>query len=120
MVTTMIDNYDNVPENSKEKAEEIYNEIIRMLDAENNEKILFKKSVLSAKLKSLIALGSALASQQSQNVVFCVKESMKTGATQKKIMEVLRVAILIAEIPVQKYTEIVQAAFQSFEDHPWQ
>ena len=115
MVTTMIDNYDNVPENSKENAEEIYNEIIRMLNAENNEKILSKKSVLSAKLKNLIALGSALASQQSQNVVFCVKESMKTGATQKEIMEVLRVAILMAEIPAEAYTGIVKDAVKNLE-----
>ena len=111
----MIDNYDNVSDDSKEKVEAIYNEIIRMLDEENNEKILSKKNVLSAKLKNLIALGSALASQQSQNVVFCVKESMKTGATQKEVMEVLRVAILMAEIPAEAYTEIVKDAVKAFE-----
>jgi len=111
----MIDNYDNMPENSKEKVEEIYNEIVRMLDAENNEKILSRKSVLSVKLKNLISLGSALASQQNQNVVFCVKESMKTGATQKEIMEVLRVAILMAEIPAEAYTEVVKDAVKAFE-----
>ena len=43
MVATMIDNYDNVPENSKENAEEIYNEIIRMLRSENNNAFLGKK-----------------------------------------------------------------------------
>ena len=111
----MIDNYDNMLDDSKEKVEAIYNEIIRMLDTENNEKILFKKNVLSVKLKNLIALGSALASQQSQNVVFCVKESMETGATQKEIMEVLQVAILMAEIPAEAYTEIVKDAVKAFE-----
>jgi len=111
----MIDNYDNVSDDSKEKVEAIYNEIIRTLDAGNNEKILSKKSVLSIKLKNLIALGSALANQQSQNVIFCVKESMKTGATQKEIMEVLRVAILMAEIPAEAYTGIVKDAVKVFE-----
>jgi len=56
-VTTMIDNYDNVPENSKENAEEIYNEIIRMLNTGSNDSLLSQKNVLSAKLKNLIALG---------------------------------------------------------------
>ena len=111
----MIVNYDNVPDDSKEKVEAIYNEIIRMLDAENNEKILSKKNVLSAKLKNLIALGSTFASQQSQNVIFCVKASMKTGATQKEIMEVLRVAILMAEIPAEAYTGIVEDAVKAFD-----
>ena len=111
----MIDNYDNVPDESKEKVEEIYNEIVRMLDAENNEKIFSKKSVLSIKLKNLIALGSALANQQSQNVAFYVKESMGNGATQKEIMEVLRVAILMAEIPAESYTGIVKDAVKNFE-----
>ena len=111
----MIDNYDNVPENSKENAEEIYNEIIRMLRSENKDAFLGQKNVLPERLKNLIALGSALVSQQSQNVVFCVKESMKTGATQKEIMEVLRVAILMAEIPAEAYTEIVKNAVKAFE-----
>ena len=111
----MIDNYDNVPENSKENAEEIYNEIIRMLNTGSNDSLLSQKNMLSAKLKNLIALGSALASQQSGDVIFCVKESMKTGATQKEIMEVLRVAIEMAEIPVKYYTEIVKDAVEAFE-----
>ena len=112
----MIDNYDNVPKGPKEKVEEIYNEIVIILDAENNEKILSnQKNVLSAKLKNLIALSSALASQQRQNIVFCVKESMKTGATQREIMEVLRVAILMAEIPAEAYTGIVKDAVKAFE-----
>ena len=86
-----------------------------MLDSENNEKILSKKSVLLAKLKNLIALGSVLASQQSQNVIFCVKKSIKTGVTQKEIMEVLRVAILMVEIPAEAYTKIVKDAVKAFE-----
>ena len=50
----MIDNYDNVPENSKENAEEIYNEIIRMLRSENKDAFLGQKNVLPERLKNLI------------------------------------------------------------------
>lgn len=116
----MIDNYDNVPENSKENAEEIYNEIIRMLLSENTDAFLGQKNVLPEMLRNLIALGSVLANQQSQDIATCVEDCLKTGATQEQIMQVLQLAVLIAEIPAQKYTKIVQAAFQSFEDHPWQ
>ena len=48
------------------------------------------------------------------------ENALKTGATKGHIMQVLQLTILIAEIPVQKYTEIIQGAIQSFEDHPWQ
>lgn len=116
----MIDNYDNVPKNSKENAEEIYNEIIMMLQSENTDVFLNQKNVLAERLKNLIALGSVLANQQGQDIATCVKDCLKTGATQEQIIQVLQLAILIAEIPVKKYTEIVQAALQFFEDRPWQ
>ena len=119
-MTTMIDNYDNVPDDSKENAEEIYNEIIRMLRPENKDAFLGQKNVLPERLKNLIALGSLLANQQSQSVANCVEDCLKTRATKGQIMQVLQLAILIAEIPVQRYTEIVQDAIQSFEDNPWQ
>jgi len=115
----MIDNYDNVPENSKENAEEIYNEIIRMIRSENTDEFLGQKNVLPERLRNLIALGSVLANQQSQDVATCVEDCLKAEATKANIMQVLQLAILIAEIPVQKYTEIVQDAIQSFKDNPW-
>ena len=115
----MIDNYDNVRDDSKENAEEIYNKIIRMLRSENKEAFLGQKNVLPERLKNMIALGSLLANQQSQSVASCVEDCLKTGATKANIMQVLQLAILMAEIPVQRYTEIVQDAIQSFEDHPW-
>ena len=114
----MIDNYDNVPKNSKENAEEIYKEIINLLRPENANAFLSQKNVLPERLKNLIALGAILANQQNQSVATCVENCLKTGATQEQIMQVLRLAILIAEISAKKYTEIVQDTIRSFEVHP--
>ena len=91
-----------------------------MLQSENKDAFLGQKNVLPERLKNLIALGAALANQQSQIVATCVEDCLKTGATKANIMQVLQLAILMAEIPVQRYTEIVQDAIQSFEDHPWE
>ena len=111
----MIDNYDNVPDESKEKVEEIYDEIIRMLRSENNNAFLGKKNVLPERLRNLIALGSALANQQSQSVASCVEDCLKTGATKANIMQVLQLAILMAEIPAEAYTGIVKDAVKNLE-----
>ena len=111
----MINNYDNVPDDSREEAERIYNEIIRMLNAENNDKIFPQKNMLPTRLRNLVALGSILAGQQSQNVASCVEDCLKAGATKEQITEVLRLAIVMAEIPAETYTGIVQDAIKSFE-----
>ena len=81
----------------------------------NSNRTFSEKGMLSARLKNLIALGSALAGQQSQYVASCVKESLRAGATRGEIMEVLRLAIVMAEIPAEHYTEIVQSAIKIFE-----
>jgi len=111
----MINNHDKAPDHSREETEAIYNEIIKMLSMEDSSKTFSEKGVLSARLKNLIALGSALAGQRSQDVASCVKESLRAGATREEIMEVLRLAIVMAEIPAKHYTEIVQNAIKIFE-----
>lgn len=112
-----MEDYNNMPQSSEENADEIYNEIIRMLRIENRGVRFVKKSVLSEKLKNMITLGSILENQQSDQVVNCVEDCLKTGVTKEQIMQILQLAILIAEIPAQKYTEILQDAIQSFEKH---
>ena len=111
----MINNHDKVPDHSRKEAGAIYNEIIKMLSMEDSNKTFSEKGVLSARLKNLIALGSVLAGQRSQDVASCVKESLRAGATREEIMEVLRLAIVMAEIPAKHYTEIVQSAIKVFE-----
>ena len=50
----MVYNNDNVLGNSKENTEEIYNEIIGMLQPENIDGFLVRKEVLPERLKNLI------------------------------------------------------------------
>ena len=119
MVNTVINKYDNVPDGFSEEAGGIYSEIIRMLGAGNNDKNFSQKNVLPTRLRNLVTLGSILAGQLSQDVSSCVEDCLKAGATKEQIMEVLRLVIVMAEIPVQKYTEIVQEAIQTFEDLQW-
>jgi len=111
----MIDNYDNIPENSKENVEEIYNEIIRMIQSESTDTFLRQKNVLPEKLRNLIALGAALASQQSQSIATCVEDCLKTGATKANIMQVLQLVIVMVEIPAKAYTTIAENAIEAFE-----
>ena len=111
----MINNHDKAPDHSRQEAEAIYNEIIKMLSMEDGNKTFSEKGVLSARLKNLIALASALAGQRSQDVASCVKASLRAGATREEIMEVLRLAIVMAEIPAKHYTDIVQNAIKVFE-----
>ena len=111
----MINKYDNMPDGSREDSEEIHDVIIKMLSTEDSAIIFSKKVALSLRLKNLIALGSALATQQSNNVAFCVRDCLKTGATQQEVMKVLQLATEIAEIPVETYTGIVQDVIKSFE-----
>jgi alkylhydroperoxidase/carboxymuconolactone decarboxylase family protein YurZ len=82
---------------------------------EDSNKTFSEKGVLPARLNKLIALASALAGQRSQDVASWVKESLRVGATREEIMEVLRIAIVMAEIPAEHYTEIVQNAIKVFE-----
>ena len=111
----MINNHDKAPDHSREETEAIYNEIIKMLSMEDGNKTFSEKGMLSARLKNLIALASVLAGQRSQDVASCVKESLRAGATREEIMEVLQLAIVMAEIPARYYTEIVQNAIKGFE-----
>jgi alkylhydroperoxidase/carboxymuconolactone decarboxylase family protein YurZ len=112
-----MENYNNIHQSSEENADEIYNEIIRMLYAGDKNVHFAKNSVLSNKLKNMIALGSLLATQQSYKIASCIEDCLKAGATKEQIMYVLQLTILIAEIPVHKYTEILKNAIQSFEKH---
>ena len=115
VVTTMINKHDNISDGSREDAEEIQNEIIKMLSTEDNVVNIPENNVLSLRLGRLIALGSALANQQSYDVAFCVRDCLKTGATKQEVIKVLRLAIEMAEIPVETYTIIVRDAIESFE-----
>ncbi|HUW31607.1 MAG TPA: hypothetical protein VM223_08330 [Planctomycetota bacterium] len=70
---------------------------------------------LSGKLRNLTRLGCALAMQADERIPDCVGDCLIAGATRAEIMEVLRMAILMPEIRVDKYTTIVSDAIERFE-----
>ena len=75
-----------------------------------------KGGTLAPKLKGLIGLGAALAGQRDHEFVeTCVIECLRVGATRNEIMEVLRQAILMAEIPAETHTRIVRDSVEAFE-----
>ena len=112
----MLENMNGVPNKEKQKIDEIYEEIREVLEGKKDVSALRREGSLSPKLEKLIALGSVVANQRDRGVVVpCVIECLKTGATREEIMDVLRQAILMAEIAAKFYSEIVEKAIDDFE-----
>lgn len=113
----MVENTNGLPDESKRGHEEICEEIREVLDGTKDVRALRRKGALSPKLEKLVALGSVIASQRERDVVAsCVIECLEAGATREEAMEVLRQAILMAEIPAETYTRVVREAIDSFEN----
>jgi alkylhydroperoxidase/carboxymuconolactone decarboxylase family protein YurZ len=69
------------------------------------------KGTLSPKIGRPIALGSAIVTQRGREMVeSCVADCLKVGATREQIMEVLRLAIVVAEVPTEVCSKIVNEA----------
>jgi len=67
-------------------------------------------------LRELIAIGSAITTKRGcDTVVSCVADCLKAGASREQILEVLRLAILMAEVPAETYDTIVRKAIGRFE-----
>ena len=78
-------------DNHQKLQEEIFSEIIKLMNGEKDAASVLDRGALSAKLKNLIALGAAIASQQKPEVIsVCVKNCLESGATSQNIREVLR------------------------------
>jgi len=77
---------------------------------------LKEKSTLSPKLRKLIALGSAISTQRGRKTVeSCVTACLKAGATREQIMEVLRLAVVMAETPTAASDVMVSEAIDSLK-----
>jgi len=112
----MLENANEIPDKDKQKAEEIYSEIRELQEGIKSPDAFAKEGTLSPRLKKLIALGSAIASQREHDVVAsCVTDCLEAGAMREEVTEVLRQAILMAEIPAKTYTKIVRDAIDAFE-----
>jgi alkylhydroperoxidase/carboxymuconolactone decarboxylase family protein YurZ len=97
--------------------EEIFSEIMELINGKRNPASVHDKGALSAKLKNLVALGAAIASQQEPEVINdCVENCLKSGATRQNVMAVLQKAILMAQMPVEPYTQTVKDAIDAFAD----
>ena len=100
-----------------QKTDEISKEILKMLDGSPQDVKKYDKEALPSKLRNLISLAAALAFQRSQErVSSCVIDCCKTGANSEEIMEVLRLAIVMAEIPAEEYTAMVRMAIANYHN----
>ena len=112
----MAENPNDSPDELKQKYAEIYAEILKIINGRRSVDECEDKGALSSELRNLIALASAIATQRDRDtVVSCVADCLKTGASREQIMEVLRLAILMAEVPAETYDTIVREAIDNFE-----
>lgn len=112
----MTENVSDVLDEDQQRVEEIHSEIRKLQEGTKSPDAFTKGSKLASELKGLIGLGAAVASQRDYEFVgTCVIECLRAGATRDEIMEVLRQAILMAEIPAETYTRIVRDAVDAFE-----
>jgi len=113
----MVENPNDSPDKLKQKYAEIYAEIREIINGTRSVEELKGEDALSPKLRKLIALGSAIATKRGcDTVVSCVTDCLKAGASREEIMEVLRLAILMAEVPAVVYDTIVRKAIDGFEN----
>jgi alkylhydroperoxidase/carboxymuconolactone decarboxylase family protein YurZ len=112
----MVENAGELPDNLKQEHSKICAEIRKVLDGTKGIDALQMEGALSPRPKKLIALAAALALQREHGIVAsCVADCLNAGVTREEIMEALRLAILMAEIPAETYTAIVREAIDAFE-----
>jgi AhpD family alkylhydroperoxidase len=112
----MVENSNDSPDDLKQKYTEIYAEICEIIDGTRSIGEIKGTGALSPKVRELIALGSAIATQRGRyTVVSCVHDCLKAEVSREQIFEVLRLAILMAEVPAETYDTIVREALDSFE-----
>ena len=69
---------------------------------------------LPPKTRELTALGCAFALRREDRIESCVTDCLRAGATPEEIMEVLRLAAVMAECPGDRYRAIIQQAIDAF------
>jgi alkylhydroperoxidase/carboxymuconolactone decarboxylase family protein YurZ len=112
----MLENMNDFPDQEKQQIDKICELIREVLDGIKSPDTLTKEGTLGLRLKKLISLGSAIASQCERDVIASrVTDCLEACATPDEVKEVLRQAILMAEIPAETYTRIVHGAIDAFE-----
>jgi alkylhydroperoxidase/carboxymuconolactone decarboxylase family protein YurZ len=112
----MVENSNDSPDDLNQKYTEIYAEIREIIDGTRSIGEIKGTGALSLKLRELIALGSAIATQRGRaTVVSCVHDCLKAGVSREHIFEVLRLAILMVEVPAESCDKIVREALEGFD-----
>jgi len=70
---------------------------------------------LPLKTRAFAALGCALALRREDDIRCHVAECLRASATAEEIMEVLRLATVMAECPGDRYRAIIQEAIDAFD-----
>jgi len=94
---------------------EILSEIQKMLrgDAEAG---LRAPQALSAGSRSLIALAAAIAHRREAGVIeACVQQSLASGGTPERVMQVVYQATQMAELPAEDYEAAARRGIEAFE-----
>jgi len=108
----------NQIDSMQQRANQIAGEIFKMLDSPPREAGKYGEETLPLKLRNLISLAAALAFQKNRDIVSdCVIDCCKAGADPEEIMEILRLAVVIAEIPANEYTDMVRMAIADYHNH---
>jgi len=112
----MVEHSNDSSDDLRQKYTEVYAEIREIIDGKRSIGEIKGGGMLSPKVRELIALGSAIATQRGRDtVVSCVHVCLKAGVSREQIFEVLRLAILMAEVPAETYEPIVREAIDSFD-----
>jgi alkylhydroperoxidase/carboxymuconolactone decarboxylase family protein YurZ len=69
---------------------------------------------LSDRERCLVALGCALATGDEDRVASCTTDCLRARAERADIMEVLRLAVLLAEGPAARCRDAVRRALDAF------
>jgi len=83
----MVEDANDLPYKLKQKYTEIYAEIREITNGTRSRDAPKRQGALSPKLRKLIALGSAIATQHGRDVIVsCVADCLEAGATRQEIM----------------------------------
>jgi len=104
----------NGSNSGKQVPDQIMNEIMDMLSNPQVAEQRAGRAKLTDKLKDLVALAAALALERDEQFIEqVVKKCLQDSANPNEIRGVLQVAILIAEIPAEKYSDIIHRSIDN-------
>ena len=112
----IVENGNGPARGSEQRHEEICRKIQDVLQGKEDTDAIHTPGALPPKLERLIALASALATQQDFDIVtIAVNACLEARATPGEIIHVLEQTILMAEIPALAYRAVVRKAVDAVQ-----